>query len=54
MAYPATYTIPPGSRIFSAGATDVIKCTQDLLFKKGAFTNLLSDLQDYAILNKGF
>lgn len=54
MPYPATYTIPPGSRIFSSGATDVIKCTQDLLFKKGAFTNLLTDLQDYAILNKVF
>lgn len=54
MAYPSTYTIPPGSRVFTASAPDVIRCTQELLFKRGAFTNLLSDLTEYAVLNKVF
>lgn len=50
MANPAAYTIPPGTRVFTDGSTDIVKATAELLIKQGAFTNLLSDLTEYTIL----
>ena len=52
MALPSTYTIPPGTRSFSDGSTDIVKATAELLIKQGAFTNLLSDLSEYAIVKR--
>ena len=52
MALPSTYTIPPGTRTFSEGSTDIVKATAEHLIKKGMFTNLLSDLNDYAIVKR--
>ena len=50
MSAPTTYTIPPGTREFTNGSTDIVKATAELLIKQGAFTNLLSDLTEYALL----
>jgi hypothetical protein len=52
MALPSTYTIPPGTRSFADGSTDIVKATAELLIKQGAFTNLLSDLSEYAIVKR--
>lgn len=52
MSKPSTYTIPPGTRSFSDGSTDVVKATAELLIQQGKFTNLLSDLTDYALLKR--
>lgn len=52
MALPSTYTIPPGTRSFSDGSPDIVKATAELLIKQGAFTNLLSDLTEYAIVKR--
>lgn len=52
MALPSTYTIPPGTRSFSDGSTDIVKATAEQLIKHGAFTNLLSDLSEYAIVKR--
>ena len=52
MSAPTTYTIPPGTRSFDAGSTDIVKATAELLIQQGAFTNLLSDLNEYTILNR--
>ena len=52
MALPSTYTIPPGTRQFSDGSPDIVKATAELLIKQGAFTNLLSDLSEYAIVKR--
>lgn len=52
MALPSTYTIPPGTRQFSDGSPDIVKATADYLIKQGAFTNLLSDLNEYAIVKR--
>ena len=53
MAFPtdAVY-IPPGTRSFSEGSTDIVKATAELLIKQGQFTNLLSDLSEYALLKR--
>jgi len=50
MALPATYTIPPGTREFTNGSTDIVKATAEKLIAQGTFTNLLSDLTEYAVL----
>lgn len=52
MAFPSTYTLPPGTRNFSDGSPDIVKATAELLIKQGAFTNLLSDLTDYPIVKR--
>lgn len=52
MAAPSTYYIPPGTRTFSDGSTDIVKATAELLVKQGQFTNLLSDLTEYAIVKR--
>ena len=52
MALPSTYSIPPGTRSFSDGSPDIVKATAELLIKQGAFTNLLSDLTEYAIVKR--
>lgn len=53
MAFPKDkVTIPPGTRSFSDGSTDIVKATAELLIKQGAFTNLLSDLTEYAIVKR--
>lgn len=50
MSAPSDITIPPGTRSFSDGSTDIVKATAELLIRQGAFTNLLSDLNEYALL----
>ena len=52
MALPSTYTIPPGTRAFTEGSTDIVKATAEKLIAQGMFTNLLSDLNDYAIVKR--
>lgn len=52
MSKPATYYIPPGTREFTDGSTDIVKATIELLISQGHFTNLLSDLSEYAIVKR--
>lgn len=52
MALPTTYTIPPGTREFTDGSTDVVRATIEMLISQGHFTNLLSDLSEYAIVKR--
>lgn len=52
MAMPSTYTVPPGSRYFGDGSTDIVKATAEKLIAKGQFTNLLTDLNEYAIVKR--
>lgn len=52
MALPSTYTIPPGTRQFTDGSPDIVKATAEKLIAQGAFTNLLSDLNEYAIVKR--
>ena len=48
----STYYIPPGTRQFTDGSPDIVKATAELLIKQGQFTNLLSDLSEYAIVKR--
>lgn len=52
MSKPSTYTIPPGTRSFGEGSTDIVKATAEYLIQQGHFTNLLSDLNEYAIVKR--
>lgn len=52
MALPTNYTIPPGTREFTDGSTDIVRATLELLIGQGHFTNLLSDLAEYALVQR--